>query len=127
MDVCTITSTVQVYPTDIPFAAIKRAILGTSYELSLAFIGEKRATTLNLSYRKKTYAPNVLSFPLTKNTGEIFICPAIAYGEAAKFNLTPNGYIAYLFIHGCLHLKGYDHGDTMDTLERKYLKAFTIS
>jgi probable rRNA maturation factor len=127
MDTCVITSTVRVYPTDLPFAAIKQAILGTKYELSLAFVGEKRATSLNMSYRKKTYAPNVLSFPLTDTAGEIFICPNIAKREAAKFNLSPSGYVAYLFIHGCLHLKGHDHGDTMDKLERKYLKTFNIS
>jgi probable rRNA maturation factor len=127
MNTLTITSTVEVYPTDLPFASIKRTILGTQYELSLTFVGEKRAASLNEAYRQKTYSPNVLSFPLTEKTGEVYICPSVAKREASKFDLTPNGYIAYLFIHGCLHLKGYDHGDTMDKLERKYLKAFNIS
>ncbi len=106
---------------------MKEAILGTRYELSLAFIGTKRAASLNEAYRKKTYVPNVLSFPLTDTAGEIFICPAVAQKEAKAFDLSPDGYLAYLFIHGCLHLKGHDHGDTMDKLERKYRKAFNIT
>lgn len=127
MSTVTITSTVKTYPKRIPYDDIKRKILGAKYDLSLAFVGTKRAATLNTAYRQKTYSPNVLSFPLTEDTGEIIICPAVTQHEAKKFNLSPNGYIAFLFIHGCLHLKGHDHGDTMDKLERKYLKAFAIS
>lgn len=106
---------------------MKDAILGKKYKLSLVFVGKQRAATLNKQYRNKSYSPNVLSFPLDKTTGEIFICPHVAQNEAAKFDLTPNGYVAFLFIHGCLHLKGYGHGDTMDRQERKYLKAFDVS
>lgn len=106
---------------------MKEAILGKSYELSLVFIGPDRARRLNEESRQKTYVPNVLSFPLSNSAGEIFICPHVAKREAKNFNLSERGYIAYLFIHGCVHLKGYDHGATMERLERKYLKAFNIS
>ena len=122
-----ISSTVKTYPSTIPYTAIKRKILGTRYQLSLVFVGSTRATTLNQAYRQKSYTPNVLSFPITDTTGEMFICPAVAKREAPKFNLSTTGFIAYLFIHGCLHLKGYDHGATMDKLERKYCRAFNIS
>ncbi|NCT01889.1 rRNA maturation RNase YbeY [Candidatus Parcubacteria bacterium] len=122
-----ISSTVHIYPQHLPFSAIKEAILGKKYELSLTFIGEKRAVSLNQAHRNKSYVPNVLSFPLTTTVGEIFICPAVAKNEATSFSLSTNGYVAYLFIHGCLHLKGHDHGDTMEKMERKYLKAFAIS
>lgn len=121
----TITSTIKSFPRH-PYAKMKETILGKRYELSLTFIGATRAARLNREYRNKTYTPNVLSFPLTDGVGEIFICPEVAAKEAAKFNLSPRGYIAYLFIHGLLHLKGYDHGDTMERLERKYCNAFNI-
>lgn len=127
MSSVSISSTVKSYPTTHPYDDIKRAILGARYELSLVFIGKERATSLNKVYRQKTYAPNVLSFPLSETAGEIFICPTIAANEASKFNLTTHGYIAYLFIHGCLHLKGHDHSDTMDKLERKYCAMFKIT
>ena len=95
--------------------------------MSLIFVGSARAATLNKQYRKKTYTPNVLSFPRDDKTGEMYICPQIAKKEAAKFNLSLRGYIAFLFIHGLLHLKGHDHSDTMDTQEQKYLKKFKIT
>ncbi len=43
------------------------------------------------------------------------------------FNLSKEGYIAFLFIHGLLHLKGHDHGDIMESLERRYMKKFAIA
>jgi probable rRNA maturation factor len=118
-------STISHYPA-FPYQKIKEAVLGTSYTLSLAFVGTKRARSLNQTYRKKSYVPNVLSFPLDATTGEIYLCPEIAYGEAKDFNLSEDGYIAFLFIHGCLHLLGHDHGHAMEDLEQRYLKQFKI-
>jgi len=122
----TLESTIKSYPT-FPYQTIKEAILGKKYTLSLTFIGTKRAQTLNQQYRKKDYVPNVLSFPLDPSTGEVYICPAIAYPEAKDYFLTREGYIAFLFIHGLLHLKGLDHSEEMERLERKYVKQFSIA
>jgi probable rRNA maturation factor len=122
-----IATTVKHYPTKWPYETIKNAVLGKGYLLSLSFVGEARAQALNQTYRKKDYVPNVLSFPLDETTGEIIICPQLAKREAKNFNLSIDGYIAYLFIHGCVHLKGHDHGDTMDKLEQKYMKQFKIT
>lgn len=126
MNTLTINSTIKKYPKRLPYEDIKRKIVGAKYELSLVFVGKQRATTLNQNYRNKTYIPNVLSFPLSETSGEIYICPEIAAKEAKKFDLTSNGHIAFLFIHGLLHLKGYDHSDEMEKMEKKYLKAFSI-
>ena len=121
-----ITSTVATYPVW-PYEKMKTAVLGARYELSLSFVGATRAQAFNVKYRKKSYVPNVLSFPLTETVGEIIICPAVAKSEAKKFNLSVDGYIAYLFIHGLVHLKGHDHGDTMDKLAPKFLRQFDVS
>lgn len=126
MDTFSLTSNIKHYPSH-PYETIKRRILGVKYELSLAFVGKTKATQLNATYRHKQYIPNVLSFPLNENTGEIVICPHVAKTQAAKYNLSVEGYVAFLFIHGCLHLKGLDHSDTMDKQEQKYLKLFNIS
>ncbi len=119
-------STIKDYP-DFPYEKMKEAVLGKKYILTLAFVGTKRAQKLNLAYRQKSYVPNVLSFPLSKQEGEIYLCPEIAYPEAKDFNLSPKGYIAFLFIHGLLHLKGHDHSATMERLEQRYLRQFKIS
>lgn len=111
---------------DLPYNAIKKDILGASYALTLAFIGEKRARALNKAHRKATYVPNVLSFPLDSGTGEIYITPRVAEREASKFDMTPQGYIGYLFIHGLFHLKGYDHGVTMEKAEKRYVTKYRL-
>ncbi len=122
---CTITSSVRSYAKH-DYESIAKDILGAKYSLSLVFVGPTKAASLNTHYRGKTYVPNVLSFPLDAQTGEIFICPSVANKEASQHNLTPHNYQAYLFIHGCLHLKGYDHGDTMDKLEQRYKKRYNL-
>lgn len=113
------------YPTH-PYEQMKDDILGKGYELSLMFVGSVRAKQLNETYRKKSYVPNVLSFPLEKNIGEIYITPVVATKEAKSFDMTPRGYIGYLFIHGLLHLKGLDHGDTMDKAEKRYISKYGL-
>lgn len=125
MDTFSVTATAKSYP-KLSYQDIKDDILGKRYSLSLAFVGGIRAQKLNEAYRNKTYTPNVLSFPLDEKTGEIYITPAIATKEAKKFDMTPKGYIGFLFIHGCLHLKGHDHGDKMDRLEQKYCKKYNL-
>lgn len=97
------------------FAAIKDAVLGKKYELSVAYIPAAQMRRITIQTKKKDHVSNVLSFPLSPTSGEILLCPQ----AAAPYSLP------YLFIHGCLHLKGYKHGDTMDSTERKLLKRFT--
>ena len=106
------------------FVKIKEEILKKDYDLSFVLVGDKKSKELNLKYRNGNYIPNVLSFPIDKNAGEIFINPNQAKKECAKFEMTYKNFLVYLFIHGCLHLKGLDHGKKMDVLEAKYLKAF---
>ncbi len=108
----------------VPFETIKNDILGEKYQLSLALIGEKRARAINRQSRQKEYAPNVLSFPLTKNSGEVYLTPAVAKREAKKFDHAEREHLVFLYIHGLLHLQGYDHGPKMESLEQKFLKKY---
>ena len=121
----TISQSAKKYP-KLPYEVMAHSILGKNYSLSLIFVGKVRAQSLNKKYRKATYVPNVLSFPLDKNTGEIYITPLVAKTESKKYGMTPTGYIGFLFIHGLLHLKGYPHGATMDRLEKKYCTLYKL-
>lgn len=103
------------------FAQIKEAVLGKKYELSLVFVGNARSKTLNKKHRGKNYSANVLSFPLDNSAGEIFI-NLDTKKEAIQFEMSHKKYIEFLLIHGCLHLKGFDHGEKMSAEEQKYLK-----
>jgi len=119
----TLGSTVKSYPR-LPYENIKNDILGKNYDLSLVFVGEARSARLNQEHRNKTYTPNVLSFPLSKTAGEIYITPSVAKREAKDYGHTYSTHIAFLFIHGLLHLKGLNHGPKMESLEEKFLKKF---
>lgn len=103
---------------------IKEDILGSSYQLSLVFIGSTRSRTLNRTYRGKDKAGNVLSFPLSKTSGEIFIDLNKAQKDAKHFQKGYNEFVIYLFIHGCLHLKGMDHGSEMEEAEDRYMEKW---
>ena len=59
----------------ISYEAIARDILGNSYQVSLVLCGDRLAKRINQQYRKKSYAPNVLSFEIDENEGEIFLLP----------------------------------------------------
>lgn len=122
----TITNTTKQSPIskDSDFVAIKEKILGRKYSLSMVFLGEKAAQKLNIEQRGKDYVPNILSFPLSEKEGEIFICLKTIKKECKNFDMTPQEYEKFLFIHGCIHLKGLDHGPEMEKLEDKFVKLF---
>lgn len=107
----------------VPYANIAKYVLPT-YDISLVFAGKTRAQTLNRVLRKKTYVPNVLSYTTSKNSGEIILCPAIAKRDAKKYDMTYRQHLAFLFIHGLLHLKGHAHSTTMEKREREILARF---
>lgn len=93
---------------------IKAAVLGQKYELSLVFCGNALSKKLNRIYRNKDKPTNVLAFPLSKTSGEIFINHESlhAFSELE------------LFVHALLHLKGMRHGAKMESRERQLLKLF---
>jgi len=122
----TFENTTQDYVPSVDFCAIKDTILGKKYELTLTIIEASELKRLNLMYRNKNTSTDILSFPLSDTVGEIYICPSEATKEAVKFDRTYDNFIVFLFIHGCTHLKGIDHGCTMEELETEYRKKFDI-
>jgi len=110
----------------VSFDKIKEAALGKKYNLSLVFIGERRSRTLNKNYRGKDKPTNILSFTLDKNEGEIFITLEKAKKEAKQFGRNFKNFVAFLFIHGLMHLKGFDHGSRMEEAEEKLRRQFGI-
>ena len=121
-----ITQTIKGKLPRLPFKRMKNDVVGKHYTLSVAFVGDTRAATLNRAYRGKEGPTNVLSFPLSKNEGEIIINPYQAKRDAKQFNMSEKQFIGYLFIHGLLHLKGYTHSSKMNREEKKLLKKYAF-
>ena len=103
------------------YTKLKNEILGKDYSLSIAFISEHKSREINKKYRKKDSPTNVLSFPFSKQSGEILLCKAVMKKETKKFGKTFPEFLNFLVIHGMLHLKGLDHGKKMEKEEEKYL------
>lgn len=108
------------------FDLMKNSILGKKYELSLVFTNSAEMLKLNKIYRNLNEATDILSFPLSQTSGEIFICPSETKKMMHEFGRTYENFLAFLFIHGLVHLKGYDHGDEMEKVEVKFQKKFGI-
>ena len=108
------------------FQSIKNAVLGSKYTLSMIIVPTEKIKKLNTIYRDKETATDILSFPLSETEGEIYISPDQAKLEAKKFGRSYENFLAYLFIHGCVHLKGHDHGSTMERIETQIRKKFRI-
>lgn len=109
---------------DVPFLLIKEKILGKRYDLTVVFCTPEESRVKNKMYRDKDYPTNILSFPLGENEGEIYISLSTARKDANKFDMSYRKFLHLLVVHGTLHLKGHDHGSTMEGLEDTYLKQF---
>ncbi|MGH6888480.1 MAG: rRNA maturation RNase YbeY [Rhizomicrobium sp.] len=82
-------------------------------ELTLLLAGDERLRFLNVRFRGKDSATNVLSFPAPGNAGGYLGDIAIAFGvvstEAARSGVSLEARTLHLVTHGVLHLLGYDH------------------
>ena len=107
----------------LPYREIVERLL-PKWEISLAFVGEKKAVELNKRLRNKAYVPNVLSYVAGKKNGEIIICLSEAHKQAPSYNMSERTFVLYLFIHGALHIKGWAHGGRMERCERELLARY---
>ena len=110
----------------IEFDKIKKAVLGSKYDLSLVFVTPKKIQALNKIYRQINKPTDILSFPLSQTNGEMFICLSETKKMAKEFKRPYKNFLAFLFIHGCVHLKGFDHGPKMEKVEEKFRAKFKI-
>jgi probable rRNA maturation factor len=110
-------------------AALGRA--GAGQEISVLVVGEARSRALNRRYRGRDHATNVLSFPAapppagpTRLLGDLVICPKVLRREARAQHKRLKDHWTHLFVHGLLHLIGYDHEVASEALrmERREIR-----
>ncbi|HRY59871.1 MAG TPA: rRNA maturation RNase YbeY [Patescibacteria group bacterium] len=91
---------------------LKKMKIKNPVEVNLILVGRARIQRLNYIYRKKNKPTNVLSFPIDITDskqlkaksqklilGDIYICP----------QEVPDRELQNTFLHGLIHLIGYDH------------------
>ncbi|MDR2883805.1 MAG: rRNA maturation RNase YbeY [Deferribacteraceae bacterium] len=80
-------------------------------ELSIVLTDDESIASMNQQYRNKPEATDVLSFPMEEEfmLGDIVISLDTAARQAQEAEIDIELETAFLFIHGFLHLLGYDH------------------
>lgn len=116
----------------------------SNYEVDVSLVDEPTIQQINRDYRGIDRVTDVISFafedddsPLgringedvPKMLGEIFICLPRALRQAQEIGNTSERELQFLFIHGLLHLLGYDHMTPEDEaimfpLQEKILSAY---
>ncbi|WP_213167224.1 rRNA maturation RNase YbeY [Alkalicella caledoniensis] len=91
------------------------------FEVNIIFVDDPFIKNLNKKFRGKDYPTDVLSFPfdVPEFMGEIYISIDTARRQAQEYQHSLTREIAFLTVHGLLHLLGYDHGDEPDEEMRK--------
>lgn len=131
-------------------AVTRRAVLavmraGTEIEgdteINVLFTDDASIASINLEWRGKNYATNVLSFPAPGNMpvpdgearplGDIVLASGMVTKEALEQGKSLHDHTVHLIVHGTLHLLGYDHIDDeeankMERLETDILKGLGI-
>jgi probable rRNA maturation factor len=81
--------------------------------ITLRFVNAAEGKKLNLAFRQKDYATNVLTFSyeLSKNNlaADIIFCLPVLQKEAKDQGKLLKSHLAHLIVHGCLHAQGHDH------------------
>ena len=96
--------------------------ISTSTEVSLVLANDEYILALNREYRDIDSATDVLSFALNEGDepividgpeeillGDIIISIETATRQATEYGHSLERELAYLTVHGILHLLGYDH------------------
>ena len=112
-------------------------------EVAIQLVDAPEGQAMNLQYRHKDYATNVLSFPAEvpeglpedfdfPQLGDLVICAPVVAREAAEQGKKLDDHYAHLTVHGVLHLLGFDHieedeAEEMEALERVILASLGIA
>lgn len=86
---------------------------------SIVFIDEKEIKRINKEYRNIDKVTDVISFAFEDNAamvyndfrvlGDIYICIPRMLEQAKEYGHSNKRELAFLTVHGLLHLLGYDH------------------
>jgi probable rRNA maturation factor len=106
---------------------------GGDASVVIRLVDEAESAGLNMAYRHKEGATNVLSFPFEAppgideaHLGDLVICAPVVAREAAEQGKTPEAHWAHMVVHGMLHLQGYDHIEEIDARRMEALEIMIL-
>jgi probable rRNA maturation factor len=92
-------------------------------QFSLFIVGKYKIKSLNCYYNNINSVTDVLALEYKDPfyIGDIYICPDIIYKNSKKFNCSFFEELDRIFIHGLLHILGYDHINPLNTSEKMFI------
>lgn len=118
--------------TEVFHEAMKTENIDKYYEVSVVFVTKERIQEINRTYRGIDRVTDVISFALLDDEddiifeddeeeitvlGDIFICLEVMKEQAKDYGHSEKRELAFLALHGLLHLLGYDHDTPMEEKE----------
>lgn len=120
--------------------ALKMLSVTTNVIMSVTFVDENTIHEINKTYRNIDRPTDVISFAflddknekivgdIPLDLGEIYICYDVADKNRLSYNNSLKRELCFLFVHGLLHLLGYDHmakedEEVMFPLQEKILEG----
>lgn len=104
-------------PTRQQFRRWVKVALEQDVQIALRIVDGIEGRALNLNYRNKDYATNVLTFVYDDANplyADVVICAPVVAREAKEQSKDLLAHYAHLIIHAALHLQGYDHEKKRD-------------
>jgi probable rRNA maturation factor len=99
-------------------------------EIAVRIVGDDEGRALNLQYRGKDYATNVLTFEYAHDAwveADLVLCGPVVEREAHEQSKSLEAHYAHLLVHGALHAQGYDHeANERDALEMEALEILLL-
>lgn len=102
-------------------------------EVNVSIVSNQEIQQINKQFRHKDKPTNIISFEFEKPEGlpediaanfwgDIVIAPDVLKREAKEQNKKLDAHWQHIFIHGLLHLLGYDHIDDIEAEEMESLE-----
>lgn len=89
-----------------------RHALAIDGEITVRIVGAEEGRRLNLEFRGKDYATNVLTFDYAQEpvvSADLVLCAPVVAREAVEQGKSLAAHYAHLLVHGALHAQGWDH------------------
>jgi len=105
-------------------------------EVSVLWTDDHTISGLNHKFRGKSGATNILSFPSGLRSssakerlfmGDLVLSYETVISEANAAGIAERDHIAHLFLHGLLHLAGFDHIDDNEASEMESFETYLLS
>lgn len=126
--------------------ALTQENMPAGVEIGLTLLGDEAMRELNVSYRGIDTSTDVLSFPAFDEVelerlrsepdsfperpllvGDIVISVPTARRQATEYGHRMERELAFLFVHGLLHLLGYDHDEESSERRMRQAEEFILA